>query len=397
MSMQFSIPSGKIKIRYYFFFAILDALTMYRAFIFDKSLSSLIIAGLAVVSLSIILMNPLRIRWKEVFFIILYYIWVMYKSNAFYKAISVIVIINLIAITIKPDRDLVFRRVLEWIAVLAAVCVSLQTICHYLLGIHIPMIIEAFCTSSVQVQYHSAITTGTVLGMYRPCAFFLEPAQYTCCCILGLLSMLCNDRVNYKKSIFVSLGIVLTTSGMGIALTFSLWVWRYILGDSRIGIVKRVRNICGIVVLAIIAFIILSRFSFFQMAIGRIFSSNETIGALEGRTMRWDTLFAGHSISEFIWGYGYEAIPEFYITGFMSTVYAYGIVGYFFLIMFFIRMFFKGDRFVKMICMLFVALMFVANVNGFIYTVFVLGLALSQPSKKENELLNTLRVGADYT
>lgn len=393
MTFPITVPSGKIRIRYYFFLAILDAVSMYRAFIIDKSLSSAILAGLAVISLPTILLNLNRIRWKDLFFVILFYIWVMYKSNLFYKAISLIVIINLITITIRPDRDGVFRHVLEWIAVAAAVCVSLQTLCHYLLGFHIPFVIEPLCTSSVQIQYHSAIKTGTVLGMYRPCAFFLEPAQYTCCCVYGLLSVLCKDKINYKKAIFISVGMILTTSGMGIALTFGLWIWRYVLGSSRIGILKRLRNVFGVFVLVAIAFLILSRFPFFNAAISRIFGDSDTIGAFQGRTLGWDKFFAGHHYTEFIWGFGYDAIPEMYITGFMTILYAYGIVGYALLLFFFLRVIFKGDRFVKMVCLIFLALMFVANVNGFIYTVFVLGLALSQGYKKNEDSLYAYALG----
>ena len=383
MGIKIKIGNTAISIGFYFFLSLIEVVSMYKSFIVDVSLSSAILVFLSLISIVIILRYHKKIDYRFIFCLFLYYSWVIIKSNSFYRVISVIALLNLVAISIKPDNDLTFRKMLEYIALLASFCVTIQTIVFYFLGKHIPMIIESFCTSSVRVQYHNAISTGLVQGMYRPCAFFLEPAHYTECCIMGLLSLLSYERTNIRRSVIISIGIVLTTSGMGIVLTFCLWVWKYFLGASNISIVKRIKNVAGIILVLIVSLLILSRFPFFENAINRMFDSNSSVGALHGRTIYWDTFFKGKKFTDFIWGFGYEELPEVYFTGFMSIIYCYGIVGYVFLLLFVGRVFLSGERFEKMVCILFVGLMFVSNVTNFLYVVFVLGLASSQMRTKQ--------------
>lgn len=86
-----------------------------------------------------------------------------------------------------------------------------------------PFLPPSFFANDLLEQYNNAITTGAVEGMYRPCAFFLEPAQYSQYCTIGLGSCLFTHRPKTKNALFISLGIFASTSGMGFVSVFAIW------------------------------------------------------------------------------------------------------------------------------------------------------------------------------
>ena len=135
----------------------------------------------------------------------MYLTYVMFKSSLQLAFLCGSVIIIISAICTGIVNVFLLRKVLEKVAIVAAFCVIFQQIVHILTGIHFHFYLLPFFANDLLEQYNNAITTGAVEGMYRPCAFFLEPAQYSQYCTIGLGSCLFTHRPKTKNALFLSL------------------------------------------------------------------------------------------------------------------------------------------------------------------------------------------------
>ena len=139
-------------------------------------------------------------------------------------------------------RD-IYRKYVENIALFMSGCVMLQCIAYYFGGFIIgdnrffllPFQEMLSMASSKYLGLGSMVTSGG--GLFRPSAFFMEPSHFTEYCVMGLISLMLRDKKVVRfKTVFVSLGMILTTSGLGICMTIVLWFYMQFVKTGKISI-----------------------------------------------------------------------------------------------------------------------------------------------------------------
>lgn len=174
--------------------------------------------------------------------------------------------------------------------------------------------------------------------LYRPSAFFLEPSHlflycFPLICIYLLSTQLTEWRK--KKAIFLSVAILLSTSGMGIAVVAGLWFLYYVFyseanGDYKLDLRKLFSSRTLIIMLLIIAVFIAAYLfiPFIREGVTRIFYNASGSTAIEGR-VRLAQNYVSQISGKAIW-FGEQGVTselEFNLSGFFATYIKWGVVG----------------------------------------------------------------------
>lgn len=226
------------------------------------------------------------------------------------------------------DEDQLFG-VIKKVSYFASVIVIIQSLFHYLVGGHLVANLPFLLKDEIRLQYMSLISTGVdSTGIYRPSAFFLEPAHFSQYGIIALLYILLREKKDgrIKKAILISVGIALTLSGMGIVMVLGVWITFLALGlDYK----KRqsFENALYLIVAGLIIVFFLSQLPLFQTALKRITGNETGYNAIWGRLFYWDYYFKPLQRSQLIWGLGYSVDTQNYMTGFMKLLYCSGYIG----------------------------------------------------------------------
>lgn len=226
------------------------------------------------------------------------------------------------------DEDQLFG-VIKKVSYFASVIVIIQSLFHYLVGGHLVANLPFLLKDEIRLQYMSLISTGVdSTGIYRPSAFFLEPAHFSQYGIIALLYILLREKKDgrIKKAILISVGIALTLSGMGIVMVLGAWITFLALGlDYK----KRqsFENALYLIVAGLIIVFFLSQLPLFQTALKRITGNETGYNAIRGRLFYWDYYFKPLQRSQLILGLGYSVDTQNYMTGFMKLLYCSGYIG----------------------------------------------------------------------
>ena len=216
-------------------------------------------------------------------------------------------------------------------------------------------------------------------GLFRPSGFLLEPAHNAQLAVVALAVTLFKDKsIITKSSIIVTIGCILSTSGMGIALVLGVWIYYLITMDISI---RKKMGVLGIGAVSIpFIILILSKFTFFQMAIARVtggFGVSET--AYSGRTY-YSYLLDDFSFLQKLFGMGYNNIPivsnitgqgttTAYMIGILKIRYCLGLIGVVLFLIACILFTIKSNNYKKIIMIAYIGLFFVADVVN-PYTIF---------------------------
>ncbi len=233
----------------------------------------------------------------------------------------------------------------------AATCVAfsagallvVQYVCYYALGFHLQLVNTAWLDSGAEQWVLLAETgrisvTGKPMSFYRPSAFFLEPSHLTLYTfpLLGLSVL--SPKMDLKRIIVasvLSLSIILSTSGMGIAIVFGFWglyLVRHLMGDGdlrrRIKTLFRPKNLVWIFGLILIFGGLYAFFEPFRMSVNRIFSSANGKNAIEGRMGTGISAIKSLSGVEFWLGKSdWGNVHKWNMAGFFYTFYTQGFIG----------------------------------------------------------------------
>ena len=368
---------------YAFIVAILPCIMMYKVPIVDKGAATVIVLACGIV----LLFTMHQIDGQNVKLLlpgIIYLIYSVSRSagNTIEIILQISVFIHLYAICSNKMDIVACKKYIKTISMIASICVIVQYVAYLALNIHIPMIAYDYCLEDLQ-YYRYKFIPGM---MYRPCAFFLEPSHMAQYLMLGLALCLLDKHTEYRKALIISLGMLSTTSGMGIVMLISIWGWFYF---SQVHQNKKDKFrilFLGAMVALVVTSIAIS-IPGIQRILARIFGSfgNETssYNAINGRLFWWDTYISSLKGPDLIYGRGSATLPENYLTGFMEVLYAYGIIGvflYYNMLLYFLHK--SNNALSSCIIILIGGLMYFANLTGFIYNIFYLGLILS--SIKQN-------------
>ena len=276
------------------------------------------------------------------------------------------------------------RKIVEEFSLINVVLLIIQVISYYILHFRIQYIPQGL----IYQEYQESYVFNNVMGLYRPSALFLEPSHFSQFCIFALISMLfpVEGKVNIKRALAIAMGCILTTSGMGIVLTFAVFVW-YALINSNQGVGFNIVNIIKWTPVLVIGALLLSRISFFQAAISRVFSSMEGYNAVSGRIHNWYDAIGNMRGKELWYGYGDSKNYKWYLTGIIDFVYKYGIISVLLqtacLIYLMLK---KKTNFVWCCCIVFLGLFCVAHLTNFVSQVFYFGFVIAdivyEPEKR---------------
>lgn len=279
-----------------------------------------------------------------------------------------------------------FRAIFEKIAVISSICVLAQVFSYYLMGRTISFTILSALQRDYKIIYYGQVSR---FSLYRPTGPFLEPSMLSEYCVIALVSCLFPVEGNIKiiRTGLITMGIILTTSGIGIVLSAFVYAWYVFI--KRASLSKRVRNIFRAVVLATLAILIFSRFSFFNAAMMRVFTNFEGYNAIEGRLWRWSQAINPMK-GKLLW-LGYGATEDFghYLTGIPDMVYRCGLAAVVLLFILLIYLIITpNDTFVKLSSIVYIILLFIAKITSVPYQVFFIGLMLIDTYRNQQLIRN---------
>lgn len=367
---------------YHFCFGLLSVLYIANVPVLNISLGTVILIGFAPYSLYYCIRGIGRKKEASSFFFFIFYLYLIYRSdgNIMRIILCITAFINLAGQMSGAIRAEKIRSVVEGFAVLNSILIIIQSFSYYILHNTIQYIPRAL----IYEEYRNSWVFNTVSGLYRPSALFLEPSHFAQFCVFALISALFpyDGVVNKKRALIIGVGCILSTSGMGIALTAGVFAWYLFLNREKFD--KKIVMIIKWIPIALVLLFVLSRMSFFQTALQRVFSNVGGYNAIVGRTHNWNDA-VGKMHGKLLWlGYGDSHNYRWYLTGLADSIYKYGIISVILegisLLYLMIK---KRNNFVWLCCIVFAALFCVAHITNFASQVFYFGFILSEVCSKK--------------
>lgn len=265
---------------------------------------------------------------------------------------------------------LLLKKLTLWISVY----VLIQTIVFSITGFKLPNAIQGL--TKLDITISTSLRQYEVV--YRPPGIFLEPssfcyfvAPYLCYCMFEDSKW---DKKRVRDFLTLSAAILCTTSGQGCLMLLTLigaWIF------MRTTVSRTVKYIF-VLPAAIAVIFLLSKVSFIQYAVNRVFTSN--YNAVEARSTGY-TFFNSMPLLTQILGAGYGNYPEnLYFSGFADILMTTGYVGLVLVLLYYLRCFLSGGSSEKMLSLVSLILM----AGGGIYTATYLCLYMPFLSQKQN-------------
>jgi hypothetical protein len=225
-----------------------------------------------------------------------------------------------------------------YVAVGASVCIILQYIFFYAFGFHLQLSPTSLLLpgSSRWILGAQTGVAGSLRNLYRPSAFFLEPSHmflYIFPHLFMMLLSLNSNRRKIRRALLFTLALLLSTSGMGIAVAASAWALFLGLSSGKDNIIRlkyilKPRNMLILMVLFIFLIGVYFTVPVFTKSIDRIIGGNPGSNAISGRTTRSITLIKRFTGTKLLFGVSDPTYDiEFNMPGFMGTIYLYGLIG----------------------------------------------------------------------
>ena len=268
---------------------------------------------------------------------------------------SAVVILYLLAlVTGSIDRKWFFRAALV-VSVAASVCLVIQYVAFYLFGFHIQMVPTTLLLKSADQWVLGAQTglagiTGKIRDWYRPSAFFLEPSHAYLYLFPLLLIQLLKPKKrteDYIVPCVVTAGLILSTSGMGIAVVVGAWglfvaLYNEETGTFQLKNVMRKRNKYCIGILLVLSVLACVFVPPVRRTVSRIFVASSGSTAISGRVSKALGLLADFDTKAWICGMA-DTIKgiSFNMPGFADVIYRHGIIGMILSYEFYVKSVFK--------------------------------------------------------
>lgn len=281
----------------------------------------------------------------------------------------------------KPLLEKV-KKIIIAVSILSTLMLILQYISFYILHKYFVFAPIDLYLDSIYDRYYFQVTTGFSGPNFRPCGLFVEPSHLATYSLFGLVCSLFKntpDKRNIYLSLCITLGIVLSTSGLGIVCSIGLWGLYYFLRILKGQIVTVLPKILSLLVTAIVILISLYQTSTFRPIIKSYFDAyiyaqkgmgDKVKQPLTGRTGTYED-FLSLSMEEKIWGIGYD-VKTGYLTTFNMALYNMGIIGicsYYFMLY---GLMHKKDDFTQGLCILLMVLSFIISIDSSGYIAFYL-------------------------
>lgn len=275
--------------------------------------------------------------------LIVFFVYKMIDHGTYFTEVAQVVLITFFMVCACQsciDTD-ALKRAAICIAVMASVCLIIQYFCYYILGFHLQLVptsalLPESSTWIPGVQTGTIDVTGKVSKIYRPSAFFLEPSHFFLYAFPSLFITLFSPKGGKYNRIFailITIGLILSTSGMGIAVAVGAWGLYLALRDAEEGEFHlrnmfRRRNLIFIGCFLVVVVLTFAFVPFVRESIVRIFNNPGGSTAVSGRTKLALSALKKMSFGQWIVGIADTTTHlSFNMPGFMATVYKYGIIG----------------------------------------------------------------------
>lgn len=280
------------------------------------------------------------------------------KLSGSYTSIAsqfIFLLVCIIVFTNKEARKH-YVKYIEIIAMAMTFVVAFQQLFYFFTGSSITtdraflLPFKDYFIDSVKYSVNGSLMV--INGLFRPSAFFLEPAHYSQFCLIGLATALANSTKLFdKKAIIISIGIVLTTSGVGVVSTIVMWALRFTVDGKKFSDKTLARIAVGSLLLIVVFLGLIALSDSFKMAIMRLFvSSGGHRSAFEGRLGSRSFLNELDPL-ELLIGMGYKNIPTYgpnnvayYMTGIIELIYCQGLFGTFIFLTMYVYMMLKSFK-----------------------------------------------------
>lgn len=297
----------------------------------------------------------------------------------------VFIVVYSLAFCLKALDTKMFVRIVWFISCLASILIVVQYICYYILGFHLRLIPTSMLLSDANQWIALAQTgrvgiSGKISSLYRPSSFFLEPSHMFLYLFPALIYYLLPSGLGTsekRKAVIISIGIVLSTSGMGLVVVAGVWILYFAKNgqnNSRFSLTKllRPRNLLRIAFIILVIILLYYRVNPFRQSINRIISSAGLQSSINGRTALGNSFIRRMHGSQFLFGISdrYSDI-DFNMSGFNGTMFKYGIIGTCLSYLFYLKCLFdlKNQHFWIAIVIISVSF-FSAHTHGTFYMLF---------------------------
>ena len=179
------------------------------------------------------------------------------------------------------------------VAITAGIGIILQSICYYLFHFHLQLVVTDLLLEESNawvklVQTGIIGVNGKAGAFYRPSAFFLEPSHMFLYFFPNLFLLLLTSDTNWMKRIsatILSIGLILSTSGMGIAVVVAAWLLHLGFGKGKENLLRfkhlfSKQNILRCIAFVIVFSLIALALPFLRYSIMRVFMGSQAVNAI---------------------------------------------------------------------------------------------------------------------
>lgn len=180
-----------------------------------------------------------------------------------------------------------------WVAMAAGIGIIIQSICYYLFDFHLQLVATGWLLEESGVWVKLAETgliavTGNVSAIYRPSAFFLEPSHMFLYLVPSLFLLLHSPEMNWVKrisAIILSVGLLLSTSGMGIAVVAGAWLLQLGFSNGKENLLRfkhffNKTNVFRCIAFVLIFVIVALSLPFLRYSVLRIFMGSQAVNEM---------------------------------------------------------------------------------------------------------------------
>lgn len=307
--------------------------------------------------------------------LIIYFFYKVVDHGTTVTELGQAVIFTILVITISGGclNTKYFIRVITIISLLACICIIVQYLCYYFLHFHIQFVPTSLLLDRSNQWVLAAKTgrasiTGRMTKFYRPSAFFLEPSHMFIYMFTPLvLNIFSNEsgKKQRKISVLLTIGMILSTSGMGIITAIGVWIIYFGKKNGVFSLANFLLPKTILIVFIMVLGIVIMYFKipFFQNSIMRIFGSgHDYTNAIIGRVSSGKNLISQIRGTQLLVGVEDHLTGiEFNMSGFNATMYQFGIIGIILSYIFYIKGIFRLKGAYTLISIIIIVLSFFSS------------------------------------
>jgi len=325
--------------------ALCPLLQHYKAPLFNAAITVLVVVAVYLCICMLPKLKNFKFAWLNLTLVlIIYQIFRVVNHGTTVSEVgqSGVFIIFLLALSMGLVDLKFLLKAAKVVAMIAAAALILQYICYYIFGFHLQMVPTSLLIPSAEqwilgAQTGKAGITGNLRRSYRPSAFFLEPSHAYLYMFPHLFLLLFSGkatRKNLLSALLITVGMMLTTSGMGVVAAVCAWALFAAIYDFKTGTfslrnILRKRNLIAIGCVAVVLIVVVSTVPIIRGSFIRIvYNPSGGSTAIGGRINRALKLVAGFTPLQWIFGVADNTHGiNFNIPGLVDALYRHGLIG----------------------------------------------------------------------